>query len=91
MQGPIEYCDELRPSSSHRTPDEIAEDVAGPIGGFPNHARLNLCAQNEPARRPEESPEHPAASREGWFNFLRAYSSNNTPASAYRRARKERP
>lgn len=72
MQGPIEYSDELHPSSSHRTPDELAEDVAGPIGGFRNDARLHLRAQNEPARRPEESPKFPAASRVGWFNFLRA-------------------
>ena len=91
MRGPIEYSDELHPSSSHRTPGEIAEDEAGPMGGFPNHALLNFPAHNEPTRRPEVSLDDPAASREGRFNFLRAYSSTNTFVSAYRRQRKERP
>ncbi len=85
MHGPIEYSDELRPSSSHRTPDEIAADEAGPMGGFPNRSLVD-----KQARLVEESLEHSAASGPE-FNFLRARSSTNTLGSAYRRQGKESP
>ncbi len=49
MHGLIEYSDELHPSSSHRTPSQIAEDEAGPIGGFRNPVLTGPSGQNEPA------------------------------------------
>ena len=45
MRGPIEYSDELHPTSSHRTPGEIAADEAGPIGGFRDRARVDEQAR----------------------------------------------
>lgn len=88
MHWPIEYSDELRPSTSHRTPNQIAEDTAGPIGGFTNYPPLHLTAQNEPEHQREELSEHPGSSGEGRFKFLRAYSPANTLVSAFRRYRK---
>ncbi len=86
MRGPIEYSNELHPSSSHRTPGEIAADEAGPIGGFANH-----IVMDEQARLLEESLERTAASGAGRFNFHRAYSSTKTLISAYEPQRKENP
>ena len=85
MHGPIEYSDELHPSSSHRTPGEIAADETGPIGGFPDRTLMD-----EQAHLVEESLEHSAASG-AEFSFLRAHSSTNTLVSAYRRQGKESP
>lgn len=83
MHGPIEYSDDLHPSSSHRTPGEIAADEAGAIGGFPDRALMD-----EQACLVEESLEHSAVSG-AEFSFLRARSSTNTFLSAYRRQEKE--
>lgn len=86
MRGPIEYSDELHPSSSHRTPGEIAADEIGPIGGFPDRTLMD-----EQARLLEESLEYQAAPQARRVNLLRAYSSTNTFLSAYRRQEKENP
>ncbi|MFL5572415.1 MAG: hypothetical protein ACJ78R_02765 [Gemmatimonadaceae bacterium] len=46
---------EPHPASSHRTPHEIAEDEAGPIGGgVRNHPRKNLRAEDGPVRKLDE-------------------------------------
>lgn len=64
MRRPIEYSDELHPASSHRTPGEIAEDEAGPIGGFPYRT-----LRHEHARLREESLAHTVAAGVGRFTF----------------------
>ncbi len=52
---------EPHPASSHRTPLEIAEDEAGPIGGNPNDPDT-LRADNGPLHKP---PMQPAGSKPG--------------------------
>ena len=60
---------EQHPASSHRTPHEIAEDEAGPIGGGRAQPRKKLQAEDGPVRKldksPEETPESKSASRRG--------------------------
>lgn len=85
MRGLIEYSDELRPSSSHRTPDQIADDAVGPIGGFPDRALMD-----EQARLVEQSIGQSVASG-AEFSFLRARSSINTLVRTLRRRGNENP
>jgi len=48
---------EAHPASSHRTPHEIAEDEAGPIGGGRNQPRKNFRAEDGPVRKLDKAPE----------------------------------
>lgn len=67
MSDPTETNkDNPHPASSHRTPDEIAKDEAGPIGETPNHhPPKNLRAENRPVPPLDKSPEQPAGSKSG--------------------------
>ena len=55
---------EPHPVSGHRTPREIAEDEAGPIGESPNRARKIVRSDQGPVRKLDESPEEPALTRD---------------------------
>jgi len=46
---------EPHPSSSHRTPHEIAEDEAGPIGGYPKRPGNKIRADDGPVSKPDKS------------------------------------
>ena len=48
---------EPHPVSGHRTPREIAEDEAGPIGDWSNHAHKNVPADPGPVRKLDKSPD----------------------------------
>jgi hypothetical protein len=48
---------EPHPVSSHRTPHEIAEDEAGPIGDTSNPAHKNVPADEGPVRKLDKSPK----------------------------------
>jgi hypothetical protein len=48
---------EPHPVSSHRTPREIAEDEAGPIGESPNRVRKTVRADQGPVRKLDQLPE----------------------------------
>ena len=48
---------EPHPVSGHRTPREIAEDEAGPIGDSSNRAHKNVRADQGPVRKLDKSPE----------------------------------
>ena len=48
---------EPHPVSGHRTPREIAEDEAGPIGDWSNRAHKNVRAEQGPVRKLDKSPE----------------------------------
>lgn len=57
---------EPHPASSHRTPHEIAEDEAGPIGGgVRNHPRRNLRAEDGPVRKLDKQSDESGASKSG--------------------------
>lgn len=64
MSDPSELSKaEPHPASSHRTPHEIAEDEAGPIGGARHRTRKDLRAEDGPVRKLNKPPEKPAKPR----------------------------
>jgi hypothetical protein len=65
MSDPSELSKaEPHPVSSHRTPHEIAEDEAGPIGGR-HRARKDIRAEDGPVRKLNKPPEKPAEPSQG--------------------------
>jgi hypothetical protein len=54
---------EPHPVSGHRTPREIAEDEAGPIGDKSNRPEKKIRADQGPVRKLVEPPERPADSK----------------------------
>ncbi len=48
---------EPHPVSGHRTPREIAEDEAGPIGDSTNRAHKKVRADQGPVRKLDKSPK----------------------------------
>jgi hypothetical protein len=58
MSDPRELHEgEPRPASAHRTPREIAEDEAGPIGHPSNGRHKNIRADQGPVRKLDEPPQ----------------------------------
>jgi hypothetical protein len=53
---------DLHPASSHRSPSEIAEDEAGPIGH--DQPRPSLTANNGPVEKINESQKKKTSSRQ---------------------------
>ncbi len=53
---------DLHPASSHRSPSEIAEDEAGPIGH--DQPRASLKANDGPVERINESQKKKSSSRD---------------------------
>ena len=63
MSDPSElHKTEPHPVSSHRTPREIAEDEAGPIGEASNNPDRKVRADQGPVRKLGGSPEEPPKS-----------------------------
>ena len=63
MSDPSElHKAEPHPVSGHRTPREIAEDEAGPIGEASNNPDRKVRADQGPVRKLGGSPEQPADS-----------------------------
>jgi hypothetical protein len=64
MSDPRElHQGEPRPASAHRTPREIAEDEAGPIGYTSKGQHKNIRADQGPVRKLDEPPLNKALER----------------------------